>query len=127
VAVGGCVIAVVISSDAHVLFRSLWMRCSLDVLPEWKRPVVDCPVVDCPAVILVSVFYVVEYFFDGEFWLPKLCRRTSVYVWRVLGVTGHELRSVLAMFCGLAGCWDAHGLVECVNCCVRQYFSHFCD
>jgi hypothetical protein len=71
------------------------MWCSLGVLPEWKRPVVDCPL------MLVTVFYVVEYFFDGEFWLPKLCRRTSVYLWRVLGVTGHELRSVLAMFCGL--------------------------
>jgi hypothetical protein len=74
------------------------MRCNLDVLPEWKRPVVDCPSVDCP-LMLVSGFYVVEYFFDGEFWLPKLCRRTSVYLWRVLGVTGHELRSVLTV------CW----------------------
>jgi hypothetical protein len=45
--------------------------------------------------MLVSVFYVVEYFFDTEFWLPKLCRRTSVYLWRVLSVTGHELQQIL--------------------------------
>jgi hypothetical protein len=120
------------------------MRCSLDVLPEWKRPVVYCPAVDCPVVycpavdcpvvycpavdcpvvdcplMLISVFYVVEYFFYGEFWLPKLCRRSSVYLWRVLGVTGHELWSVLAMFCGLdrrgdgrlLGCTRSGGMCE---------------
>jgi hypothetical protein len=87
----------VLSGDAHVLLRRCTrrMRCSLGVLPEWKRLVVDCPL------LLVSILYVVEYFFDGQFWLPKLCRRTSVYLRHVLGVTGHELRSTLAKFCGL--------------------------
>jgi hypothetical protein len=74
--------------------------------------------------MLVSVFYVVEYFFDGEIRLPKLCMRTSVYIWRVLGVTGHEPRSVLAMFCGLdrredgrlLGCSQSGGMCRTVKC-----------
>jgi hypothetical protein len=84
---------------------------------RWKRPVVDCPL------MLVSVFNVVEFFFDGEFWLPNLCR-TSVYLWRVLGVTGPEPRSVLAMFFGLdrrgdgrmLGCSPSGGKCRTVEC-----------
>jgi hypothetical protein len=90
-------------------------QCNLDLLPDLKRTVVDCPL------MLVSVFNVVECFFDGEFWLPKLRKGTSVYLWCVLGVTGHELRSVLAMFCGL----DRRGDGRLLQCTRSGRISHF--
>jgi hypothetical protein len=59
VGVGRSVVAVVLSGGAQCCFDRCRLRCNLDVLPDWKRLVVESPLV------LVSVFYVVEYFFDG--------------------------------------------------------------
>jgi hypothetical protein len=85
------------------------------VLSEWKRQVVESPL------MLVSVLYVVEYFFLTASSGSWRCAGGLLYVCGVClllrGMNcGLYLRcSVGWVAVGLAGCWDAHGVVECAR------------
>jgi hypothetical protein len=82
------------------------MRCNLDVLPEWKRLVVESPL------MLVSVFYV-EYFLLSVSSGFRSCAGGLLYVNGVyLLLRGMNFGVCLRCFCGL----DRRGAGRLLGC-----------